>query len=79
MGVNKPTVRTLPTGERVTHYPSGAQVLVPTNTLGGLLDDQHDDQEAASAAKTDALVQSALDKREAQVTGDPVPAEKCPL
>ena len=76
MGDTRPTTRTLPTGEKVTHHPDGRQVLQLTNTLGALLDEQQNWQEEASAALTDALVQSAIDKREAQSAGDVVPSDK---
>lgn len=76
MGAKQPSVRTLATGEKVTHYPDGREVLVPSNSLGDILGGLAPEQEAASVTKTDALVQAALDKREAQVAGDPVPSDK---
>lgn len=76
MGERRVSTKTLPSGERVTDYPDGRQVLHPTNSLGAILASQVDEQEAASAVLTDALVQSALDKREAQASGDVVPSDK---
>jgi hypothetical protein len=76
MGEKKPTTRTLPTGERATHYPDGRVVLQPTNSLGDLLGSQVPEQEAANVVLTDTLVQAALDKREAQASGDVVPSDK---
>lgn len=77
MGEQVPSVRTLADGSKVTNYPDGTNVLVPQNLLSDRLAAVHDDQEAASAVRTDALVQSAVDKRESLTTGDAVPAGKC--
>lgn len=77
MGESVPSVRTLADGSKVTNYPDGTNVLVPQNLLSDRLAAIHDDQEAASAVKTEALVATAAEKREALTTGDAVPAEKC--
>lgn len=49
------------------------------NTLAERLATQEEDNRVASAAITDALVQAARDKREAQLSGDAVPADKTTL
>lgn len=76
MGEQQVSIKTLPTGEKVAEHPDGRQVLQPTNSLGAALDSQANEQETASAVLTDALVQAALDKREAQASGDVVPSDK---
>jgi len=76
MGEQRVSVKTLASGERVTDYPDGRQVLLPANSLSAALASQVEEQEAASAVLTDALVQTALDKREAQASGDVVPSDK---
>lgn len=76
MGEQRVSVKTLPTGEKVTDHPDGRQVLHPANSLSAMLVSQTDEQEAASAVITDTLVQAALDKREAQASGDVVPSDK---
>ncbi|QAY26637.1 hypothetical protein SEA_SPECKS_210 [Mycobacterium phage Specks] len=76
MGNNRPTTRTLPTGEKVTHHPDGRLVLKPKNSLADALSGQLDAQQEASQALTEALVQTAVTKREAQADGNPVPEDK---
>lgn len=76
MGEKKVTTRTLSTGEKVAHHPDGRQVLQPRNSLGGLLAAQEETQDAASTELREALVQTATDKRGAQLSGDPVPSDK---
>lgn len=49
------------------------------STLGDRLHEQEEAQVAASEALTEALVQAAVDKREAQLSDPAVPADKCPL
>ena len=76
MGDIQPSVRTLPTGEKVTHYPDGTQVMLPRNSLSDALDANSAEQETASAALRDALVAAATTKREALADGNPVPSDK---
>lgn len=76
MGENGPTTRTLPTGEKVTHWPDGRLVLQRTNSLGSLLGEKAPEQEAASAALTETLVQAAVEKRESLDAGDSVSSDK---
>lgn len=72
----QPSVRTLETGEQVTHYPDGREVLVPGNSLADALDNQVEEQEAASEALRQSLIDAATLKREALDSGDSVPPEK---
>ena len=76
MGDKKPSIRTLSTGEKVTHYPDGRMVLVPSNRLEEQLPD---DISEAEAALTEAQLKAVEDKRERQLGGDPVPSDKTPL
>lgn len=76
MGEKRPSVRTLETGEKVTHYPDGRQVLLPRNSLADTLNDQAEEQKAASIEQREALVEAAAEKREALAHGTPVPSDK---
>ena len=76
MGDKKPTTRTLPTGEKATHHPDGRVVLQPRNSLVATLNAKYEENEAASAALRDALVEAATAKRESLDAGTPVPPEK---
>lgn len=76
MGDKRPSTRTLPTGEKVTHYPEGKMVLQPTNSLAGLLKDQEQEQEEASDQLRANLLAAAEAKREAYVSGDEVAPDK---
>lgn len=77
MGDKQPSVRTLDDGDKVVHSPGGKQVLVPTNRLSAVLEGQQEELQADSEAKTDILVQRAIEKRASLDAGDPVPASKC--
>lgn len=74
--MTEPTPETLPTGELVLQYPDGRQVLQSTNSLAVALDNQVEEQLVANEALTEALVQAAIDKREALADGNEVPADK---
>lgn len=76
MGDKQPSVRTLETGEKVTHYPDGTQVLLPANNLADALGAQTQQQETASAELRNVLVDAATTKREALASGNPVPPDK---
>ena len=79
MGDKKPSIRTLPGGEKVTHYPDGRQVMLPRNTLGDALAKAEKDQGAANDELTDKRLQTVADKVDAQRAGRPVPADKSVL
>ncbi|ACH62158.1 hypothetical protein MYRNA_189 [Mycobacterium phage Myrna] len=79
MGEKIPSVRTLPTGEKVTHYPSGEQVLQPTNSLADVLGEQEQNLQDASQALVEANLTRVEEKRERQESGTPVPADKSPV
>lgn len=79
MGEKQPSTRTLPTGEKVTHYPSGEQVLQPTNSLAEMLGEQDQVLQQASEELVEANIARAEEKRERQESGNPVPADKSPL
>ncbi|QZE10504.1 hypothetical protein SEA_SCOOBYDOOBYDOO_187 [Mycobacterium phage ScoobyDoobyDoo] len=72
-------MRTLPTGEKVTHYPSGEQVLLPTNRLAALLGEQEANLEQASADLQESNLARVEEKRERRKCGRPVPADKSPI
>lgn len=81
MGDKRPSVRTLDTGEQVTHHPDGTQVLLPHNGLA----EKFSSDEALSvrhwldAEKTYHRLLAVEDKRAAQDAGTPVPRDKSVL
>lgn len=79
MGNKVPSVRTLDTGEKVTHYPDGTMVMMPANTLGGQLAAVEADQTASSDAQLEQRLTAVEDKRAAQQAGRPVPQDKSVL
>lgn len=79
MGDKKPSVRTLPSGEKVTHYPDGTQVMLPRNTLADAFAKADKDLAAANDELTDKRLQAVADKVDAQRSGRPVPADKTVL
>ena len=81
MGENKPTTRTLPTGEKVTHYPDGKQVL-QTPTVSSFLS-KMDEQQESNREKLEELQLKTLEAVEAKIVsleeGNSVPSDKRPL
>lgn len=79
MGNKRPSVRTLPTGEKVVHYPDGSQYLVPANKMKTTLltNAAETEQEIADAAQR---VLDGIDAKQASLdAGDTVPNEKRPI
>jgi hypothetical protein len=79
MGDKKPSIRTLPGGDKVMHYPDGTQVMQPCNRLGAALIKAEEGHAAANDELTDRRLQAVADKVEAQRGGRPVPADKSVL
>lgn len=79
MGNKQPSVRKLATGEKVTHYPDGRQVMVYQDTLGGALARQEATATAESAALTEQRLVAVEDKRAAHQAGNSVPPDKSPI
>jgi len=76
VGDKRPSVRTLPSGERVVHHPGGDQYLIPTTSLADLLAYTEPEQRAAEDALTAERMSTIDAKRESLATGDVVPNEK---
>ena len=76
MGAKRPSVRTLKTGEKVVHYPSGEQLLVAHNSLLDTLVSTEEADRAADAALTDQRLAAVDAKRESLDAGDAVPDDK---
>lgn len=81
MGETRPTTRTLPTGEKVTHYPDGRQVLQPPVVSSFL--SKMDGEQESNREKLEELQQKSLEAVQAKIVsleeGDPVPSDKRPL
>lgn len=77
MGAKKPSVRTLPSGEKVTHYPDGTQVLIPgPSTLTSYLDGAEAAMQAANAELAQKRMAMVTEKRDSLDAGNPVPTDK---
>ena len=76
MGAKKPTVRTLPTGEKCTHHPDGRLVLHQTNRMAEALQATQEEMHDANNAQRQALLDTIQVKRDSQAAGDPVPGDK---
>lgn len=80
MGDKRPSVRTLPTGEKVTHYPDGHQVLIPgIGPIDALLDSQEGVLHQASADLAEKRMSTIVEKQDALDAGNPVPNDKRPV
>lgn len=80
MGNKRPSVRTLPTGEKVMHYPDGHQKLIVEHSpLRDMLDSRAGELDAASAALTEQRLAAVTEKQESLDAGNPVPADKRPI
>lgn len=80
MGNKRPSVRTLPTGERVVHYPDGHQKLIQDHSpVRDMLDYRSNELDAADAALTEQRIAAVTEKQEALDAGSPVPADKRPI
>lgn len=79
MGEKQVSVRTLKSGEKVTHYPGGKQVLVPTNNEAARMAETWDDALEASKAKDEQRLAAVEEKRAKLASGNPVPEEKRPI
>jgi hypothetical protein len=77
MGEKIPSVRTLPSGEKVIHYPDGNQVLIPSGSpIDDFLDSNEESIQAANDLLTADRIAAITDKRESLDAGTPVPHDK---
>lgn len=77
MGAKKPSVRTLPSGEQVTHYPDGTQELIPgPSAVGSYLDDAEEAMQAANDQLAEKRLEAVSDKQASLDAGNPVPTDK---
>lgn len=79
MGEKRPSVRTLPSGERVMHNPDGSQRLMPESKVGRLLAAIQAETDAAAAELDTTMMEAVQAKREALEAGDAVPHDKRPI
>ncbi len=80
MGDKRPSTRTLPNGQKVTHHPDGTQVLIPTTAspLRERLDAEEQEKRARFAEQVQAL-RDAIDAKKASQQAKGLPAEKSPI
>lgn len=77
MGSKKPSIRTLPSGEKVTHYPDGTQVLMPTaSPIGSYLDGAEEAMQAANDELAQQRLAAVTEKQGSLDAGNPVPHDK---
>lgn len=77
MGNTRPTVRTLPTGEKVMHYPDGHQELIPSGSpINDYLDSNEEAIQVANDLLTEERIATITEKQESLDAGNPVPNDK---
>lgn len=79
MGKKRPSIRTLPTGEKVVHSPDDTLRLVPQNRMLNMLVSAAEQTAAAEDQTAARLLAAVDDKRAALDAGDAVPNEKRPI
>ena len=79
MGDKRPSVRTLPSGEKVVHHPDGTQRLIPSGRAKATLAATAAQADADAAALESRMLDAVAAKREALASGDAVPGDKRPV
>lgn len=79
MGDKRPSIRTLPSGEKVMHNPDGTQRLIPENKVGKFLAAIQVETDQAAAELDTVMMDAVQAKRDALDTGDVVPHDKRPI
>lgn len=77
MGDKRPTIRTLKSsGEKVTHYPDGTQVMIPADPLAESLKDTESVLRSSERKKAEARQEAVEAKRDSLASGNSVPSDK---
>jgi hypothetical protein len=79
VGKKRPSVRSLPSGEKVVHNPDGSQFLVPENKVTRFLEATHEATQEKVAALDTAMMEAIQAKRDSLDAGDAVPHDKRPI
>lgn len=79
MGDKRPSIRTLPSGEKVLHNPDGTQRLVPESKIGKYLAAIQVETDQAAAELDTVMMEAVQAKRDSLDTGDVVPHDKRPI
>jgi hypothetical protein len=79
MGAKKPSIRKLPSGEKVVHRPDETITLVPENKVLGFLIATQDEFQAEAVQIQERLLEAIESKQESLDAGDPVPHDKRPI
>lgn len=74
-----PSVRTLPSGEKVLHSPDGSQRLIPEGKTEKFLAALASDIDEQAAGLDTAMLDAIQAKRESLDAGDSVPHDKRPI
>ena len=77
MGSKRPSIRTLPSGERVMHYPDGHQELIrDSSPISDMLGCREEELHIASQELAAQRLEAVDRKRESLDAGNPVPHDK---
>lgn len=79
MGKKRPSIRTLPSGEKAVHTPDGRMTLITENRMLAALEAQSQEIAAAEADRQALLLESIADKQASLDAGDAVPHDKRPI
>lgn len=79
MGKKRHSIRTLPSGEKISHSPDDRSTLLPENRLLTYLSNNSEAFSDAEAARRDKLLKAIDDKKAALDSGDAVPNDKRPI
>lgn len=79
MGDKRPSIRKLPSGEKVLHNPDGTQRLVPENKVENFLAAIREETDKKVAELDSRMLDAIKNKQESLDKGDAVPHDKRPI
>jgi len=79
MGSKRPSKRTLPSGEKVMHYPDGTIRLIPEGKVARFLATIQPETDQAAAALDTRIAEAIQAKIDSLDAGDSVPHDKRPI
>ena len=79
MGKKRPSIRTLPSGDKVVHSPDETLRLVPQSKVANFLTATRTETQEEVAGLDTAMMEAIQSKRDAMDAGDSVPHDKRPI
>lgn len=79
MGEKRPSIRTLPSGQKVMHFPDGTVRRIQANKAEKFLSAIQEETDQAVAALDTKMQESIQAKRDSLDAGEPVPHDKRPI